>query len=75
MVNINISLRKEACDYLKTHTSKSSSEVVLDFKEKEKVKKGSKKAILKFAGALKNIDWNKRKRIMKSFKKEVEKRL
>ncbi|MAE49452.1 hypothetical protein CMI48_01350 [Candidatus Pacearchaeota archaeon] len=77
MVNINISLKKEAYDYLKARAGKekSFSDVVLDFKEREQVKKGSKEALLKFAGVLKNIDWEKRKKVMADFRNEVEQRL
>ena len=77
MVNINISLRKEAYDYLRARTGKnrSFSDVVLEFKKQENIKQGSKEAILKFAGVLENLDWDKKKKIMKDFREEVEERM
>jgi len=54
MVNINISLTKEAYNYLKTlkGRDKSFSDVVIEMKEKCRERKGSKEAIMKYFGAI-----------------------
>ncbi|MBI5803888.1 antitoxin VapB family protein [Candidatus Pacearchaeota archaeon] len=76
MVSINISIRREAYDFLRKlkNNDKSFSDVILEFKQQEK--KGSKEAIMKFFGALKeeNVNWKEREKRMKEFKAEFEKR-
>jgi len=77
MTNINISLRKEAYDYLKSlkRQNQSFSDIILTFKGDNKIKKGSKDAVIQFAGILEDINWEKRKKIMHSFRQEVEEKL
>lgn len=76
MVNINISLRKEAYDFLNSlkTKNKSFSEVILDFK-KDKYEKGNAKSLLRFAGILKNVDWEEREKEMKALRKDFDKRI
>lgn len=79
MASVNISLTEEAYDYLKMlkGKEKSFSDVVLELKERSGEKKGSKEAVMKFFGALKDrdIDWAAKERRMKAFRREVEERL
>ncbi len=77
MGSINISLRKEAYEFLKSlkDSNKSFSDVILEFKDNEKVEKGSKEAVLKFFGVLKDIDWKSREKRMKELRKSFNKRL
>jgi len=76
MVNKNISIKKEAYDFLSSLKvkNKSFSEVILDFKKNE-YKKGSAKSLLRFAGVLKNVDWEEKEKRMKEFRKSFEKRV
>ena len=76
MASINISLTKEAYNYLKMlkGKDKSFSEVVLTIKNNE-VEKGTGKSLLKFAGVLKNVDWSEREKRMKEFRKNFNKRM
>ncbi|MBI2575986.1 antitoxin VapB family protein [Candidatus Woesearchaeota archaeon] len=78
MVNINGSLKQEAYEFLKSRKAndQSFSDVVLEFKENTMAKKGSKEAILKFFGVLKDkgIDWEKKENQMKGFRDEFEAR-
>lgn len=77
MVNINISIKKEAYSYLDSLKAKdkSFSDVILEFKERDAGKKGSKEAIMKYFGALKDLDWEKKEKVMKEFREEVEERM
>ncbi|MEK6888675.1 MAG: antitoxin VapB family protein [Nanoarchaeota archaeon] len=79
MGSINIAIKKEAYEFLKSlkGNERSFSDVILEFRESKRYKRGSKEAILSFAGVLKNkgIDWEARKRIMKEFRNEVEERM
>ena len=75
MGSVNISLKKEAYDFLNSIRKKdqSFSEVILDFK---KEKKFTGKDLMKFAGALKNKeDWDETEKNMKEFRKSINKRL
>ncbi|MBI2507439.1 antitoxin VapB family protein [Candidatus Woesearchaeota archaeon] len=78
MTGITISIKKEAYDFLKSFKTKgkSFSDVILELKE-NKYKKGSAKSLLKFAGALKdlNIDWEEKERRMNKFRKDFDKRI
>ena len=76
MVNINISIKKEAYDFLSSlkAKNKSFSEVILDFKKNE-YKKGSAKSLLRFAGVLKNVNWEEREREIKFLRKDFDKRI
>lgn len=75
MTSINISLKKEAYDFLNSlrGKDKSFSEVVLEFKEK---KKGSKEVLLGFSGCLKDKkDWKEFEKESLEFRKSINKRL
>ena len=78
MTSINISIKKEAYEFLKRFKTedKSFSDVILDFKE-GKYEKGSAKSLLRFAGALKDkgIDWEEKERRMNEFRKSFNKRM
>ena len=73
MTNINISIRKEAYNFLSRLKSKdkSFSDVILEFKER----KGNKENIMGLFGALKNVDWEKREKNMGEFRKEFNGRV
>ncbi|MBU4069861.1 MAG: antitoxin VapB family protein [Nanoarchaeota archaeon] len=79
MVSVNISIKKEAYNFLKSLKAKdaSFSDVILEFKEREIGKKGSKESVMKFFGVLKNknIDWKAKEKRMGEFREEFEKRL
>ncbi|MDP7115674.1 MAG: antitoxin VapB family protein [Candidatus Woesearchaeota archaeon] len=68
MSSVNISIKEEAYDFLKSRKTptKSFSDVILDFKPK--------KDILQFAGCLKHVDWDEREKIMRDFRKNFLKR-
>ena len=70
MTSINISLKKEAYDFLKNLKTKdkSFSEVILSFKKE-------KDDIIRFFGALKDVDWAKREENMKKMRASFNKRL
>ena len=72
MVNINISIRKEAYDILTLlkGESKSFSDVIVD-------ELGKKKTALDFFGGLKDVDinWETEKKERKEFRKSFERRL
>ena len=63
MTNMNISIRKEAYDFLSRLKSdnKSFSDVILDFKTKDE-------GVMKFFGVLKDIDWKAKEASMKEFR-------
>ena len=75
MSYITISINQEAYNFLKSLKAgdESFSDVILKFKEK----KGSKEAIMKYFGVLKDkgIDWNEKEKRMKGFRGEVEERI
>lgn len=70
MASINIAIKEEAYRFLKTLKSKnkSFSDVILEFKEQ-------KRGILRFFGALQDIDWKQREKSMKDIRKSFEERL
>ena len=70
MVNINISIKEEAYNFLRSLKSKekSFSDIILKFKEKDK-------SIIKFFGVFKNLDWKKKESSMKKLRKSFNKRL
>ncbi len=76
MVSINISIKREAYNFLKSLKTKdkSFSDIILELKE-NKGEKRSAKSLLRFAGALKDIDWEERGRRMKDFRKSFNERL
>ncbi|MAF50839.1 MAG: hypothetical protein CMH64_01985 [Nanoarchaeota archaeon] len=75
MVSVNISLKKDAYEFLKSLKAedKSFSEVILEFKKE----KGNKNNIMKFFGALKdeNINWEEKEKDMKMFRDSFNKRM
>jgi len=70
MTSTNISLRKEAYEFLKKLKSqdKSFSDVVLSFKK-------DKQDIMSFFGVLKDIDWECRKDEMEKLKDNFDRSL
>ncbi|MFC1648823.1 antitoxin VapB family protein [Nanoarchaeota archaeon] len=66
MSSMNISIRKEAYDFLKELKAKemSFSDVILGFKRESDM--------MRFFGALKKADWEAREKEMKSLRKEFE---
>lgn len=72
MVNINISIKKEAYDFLSRlkRDNKSFSDIILEFEEE-------KKGIMDLFGCLKDadIDWDKVENNIKEFRKDFNKRL
>ena len=70
MASINISLKKEAYDFLKNLKTrdKSFSEVILSFKKE-------KNDVMRFFGALKGVDWAEREENMKKMRASFNKRL
>lgn len=79
MGSINISIKKEAYDFLRTMKSrdKSFSDVIMEMKNSGINKKGSKENVLKFAGVLKDSDvnWNEVDEKMKDFRKSFNERV
>ena len=75
MVNINISIKEEAYEFLRTlkGRNKSFSEVILEFKGK----KGNKDVLMSFFGGLANkgIDWDVKEKRMKEFRESFNKRI
>ena len=75
MASINISLKDEAYQFLKSMKSKdkSFSDVILEFKET----KGSKERLMSFFDALNDIDidWNAKERSMKEFRDSFNRRI
>jgi len=70
MSSVNISLRKEAYDFLKYLKGKdrSFSEVILGFKKE-------KKDLLDFFGVLRDSSWKAKEEAMKSFRISVNRRM
>lgn len=79
MVSMNIAIKQDAYNFLSSLKSKdeSFSDVILEFKDRGFAKKGSKEAILKFSGVLKDkgVDWGAKEQGMKSFRESFNKRL
>jgi len=74
MGSVNISIREEAYNFLRSLKAKdkSFSDVILEFKSK-----GNKKNIMFLFGALKDvdIDWDEKERSMKEFRESFDKRI
>ena len=74
MSSINISLKKEAYEFLRSLKSRerSFSDVILEFKDNR-----SNQDIMKFFGVLKNedIDWEGKKKRMKRFRESFNRRM
>ena len=79
MASVNISLTKEAYNYLKMlkGKDKSFSEVILDMKANGINRKGSKENVLRFAGVLedKNINWGEVDKRIEKFKGDFGRRV
>ncbi len=69
MSSINISIRKEAYDFLKEFKTrdKSFSEIILGFKKEPN--------IMKFFGILNDLEWDSKEKSMKSLRDSFNKRL
>ena len=76
MSSVNISIKKEAYEYLKSLRRKdeSFSDIILEFKEK---KRGTAKDLLKYFGAMKDMDinWKEKEEKMNEFRRSFERRL
>ena len=70
MSSVNISIKKDAYEFLKRlKTSKRSfSDVILSFKK-------DKNDILSFFGVLKESNWEEKERSMKALRQSINKRL
>jgi len=77
MTNVNISIKKEAYDFLKSFKTKdkSFSDVILELKDEGKERNG--KSLLKFAGGLKHLDinWEEKEKKIMEFRKNFDKRV
>ena len=70
MTSINISLKKEAYDFLKNLKTKdkSFSEVILSFNKEQ----GN---VMRFFGVLRNLDWDEKENKMKDLRTSFSKKL
>ena len=70
MKRINISMKKEAYEFLRNLKArdKSYSDVILSFKKEQS-------SILMFFGVLKDLDWDEKERRMKSLRSSFAERL
>lgn len=70
MTSINISVKKEAYNFLKDMKTKdkSFSDIILSFKKEQS-------SVMRFFGALKGIDWKEKEKSMKSLRESFNKRL
>jgi len=70
MTSINISVKKEAYDFLKNIKTKdkSFSDIILSFKKEQS-------SVMRFFGALKGTDWKEKEKSMKSLRESFNKRL
>ncbi len=75
MASVNISIRKEVYDFLNSikKRNQSFSDVIIEFKGKKENKSG--KSLLKYAGELKNVDWQEREKNLKEFKNIFNKKI
>ena len=69
MVSTNIAIKKEAYDFLNNLKTreKSFSDVILGFKKEQ--------SIMRFFGALKDLDWKEKGKNMKKLRNSFNKRL
>lgn len=77
MASVNISLTEEAYKFLKMlkGSDKSFSDVVLEIKkDKRKSERGTGRALLKYAGVLKNLDTKRFDKIREDLNESFEKR-
>ena len=77
MASVNISIRKDAYNFLKALKTKdkSFSDVILELKDKKRNGFGDGKSLLKYAGVLKDSDWDSVENRMKSFRESFNKRM
>ena len=70
MTSINISVKKEAYDFLKNMKAegKSFSDIILSFKKEQS-------SIMRFFGILKGPDWKEKEKSMKNLRDSFNKRL
>ena len=70
MTSINISVKKEAYDFLKNMKAKdkSFSDIILSFKKEQS-------SVMRFFGALKELDWKEKEKSMKNLRESFNKRL
>lgn len=70
MGSINISIKKEAYEFLKNLKSsdKSFSDVILNFKKEQN-------NIMRFFGVLKDMDWDEKEKQMKNLRSSFGRRL
>lgn len=70
MASINISVRREAYEFLKNLKAKdkSFSDIILSFKKEEN-------AIMRFFGVLKDTDWENKEGGMKDLRESFNKKL
>ena len=70
MSSINISIKKEAYDFLKNIKTrdKSFSDIILSFKKEQNY-------VMRFFGILKNIDWNEKEKNIKNLRSSFNKKL
>ena len=74
MASVNISIKRDAYDYLESlkGEDKSFSDVILEIRE---VNKNRNKDIMRFFGSLKNLDWKKKEKRMKELRASFNRRL
>jgi predicted CopG family antitoxin len=78
MTNINISIKEEAYNYLKSlkGKDKSFSDVIIEIKEEGVTRKGSKERLMKYFGCLKESkNLQEIEENIKGFREEFNKRL
>ena len=70
MTSINISIKKEAYEFLKNLKAedKSFSDIILNFKKEQN-------DVMRFFGVLKDIDWVEREKNMKNLRESINKKL
>ena len=70
MASINISVKKEAYNFLKNlkADNKSFSDIILSFKKEQR-------GIMRFFGVLNGLDWDNKEKSMKSLRESYNKRL
>lgn len=70
MASINISVKKEAYEFLRNLKAedKSFSDVILSFKKEQK-------DLMRFFGILKELDWDNKEKSMKSLRDSFNKKL
>lgn len=79
MTSTNISLKKEAYEFLRALKGggKSFSDVVMELKEGKNDRKMNGKALVEFSKKIRkmDIDWEEREKSMREFREEFEERM